>query len=365
MGAITARSARVLIEATTVLLLACRSAGRASGWGGDLMFIHRRNPLDPVGGQETPEKVYFSRRKWLAAAGLGAGGAALAYYGWQWWRGSDESVLAGGRPDGASALPGERFYPAPRDGQFTYGRTETDEAEAARYTNFYEFSSFKWSWRLVGPFRIDPWTVTIDGLCRNPSRLSIDELLKTFITSFSERQYRHRCVERWAMAVPWSGIPLAALIKAADPLAVATHVRFVSFNRPSEAPGISGQPDFPWPYTEGLTLAEAANELAFIATGMYGHPLLKQHGAPVRLVVPWKYGYKSIKSIERIEFVDREPATFWSTIAPEAYPFESNVDPDVARPWPQREEHMLGTGETFPTQKYNGYAQYVAELYPA
>jgi sulfoxide reductase catalytic subunit YedY len=321
--------------------------------------------LEPRGGTETSESVYLNRRRFVRAAGisLGIGAAAgLGYLGWQRYRGTDAEVLAGGRPDGASL---EGLYPAARDERFEYGRAETLEAAAARYTNFYEFSSFKWSWRLVDTFKSDPWTLTVDGLCRNPVKVDLDDLLWRYRSQMVERQYRHRCVETWAMAIPWSGFPLAELIKAADPLPAATHVRFVSFNRPEEAPGIASSAEYPWPYSEGLTLAEAGNELTLLATGMYGHALLKQHGAPIRLVVPWKYGFKSIKSIERIEFVDREPATFWTTLRPEAYPFESNVEPDVPRPWPQDRERMLGTGEEFATKMYNGYGEYVAQLYAA
>jgi len=166
------------------------------------------------------------------------------------------------------------------------------------------------------------------------------------------------------MAVPWTGVPMAKIIQDADPLPRATHVMFVSFMRPEQATQQQGD-EYPWPYTEGLTLPEATNELALLATGIYGQPLLKQHGAPIRSVVPWKYGFKSIKSIQRIEFVDHEPPTFWNTIAPDAYPFEANVEPDVPRPWPQHTERMLGSGAIFPTQLYNGYAEYVTDLYPA
>jgi sulfoxide reductase catalytic subunit YedY len=326
----------------------------------------KREGFKPVEGSETPESVYLNRRKFLRAAGISAGIAsagAAGWYGWRRFQGTSAEVLAGGRPDGLSRIEAEGFYPAPRDERFEYGRAETIETEAARYTNFYEFSSFKWSWRLVDTFKSDPWTLCIDGLCRNPSKRAIDDVLRKHRKSLGERQYRNRCVETWAMAVPWTGIPLASLIAEADPLPEATHVRFVSFNRPDEAPGIADSPQYPWPYTEGLTLAEATNELTLLATGMYGHPLLKQHGAPVRLVVPWKYGYKSIKSIERIEFVNREPATFWTTLRPEAYPFESNVEPEVPRPWSQQVEKMLGTGEIHRTELYNGYGDYVAQLY--
>ena len=171
------------------------------------------------------------------------GAAALGgYYGWRRFQGSNEEVLAGGRPDGLERIDAGRFYPAVRDERFEYGRHETVEAEAARYTNFYEFSSFKWSWRLVDTFKSDPWTLTVDGLCRNPLKLDIDGLLKRYRGSLVERQYRHRCVETWAMAIPWAGIPLAQLLRDADPLAEATHVRFVSFHRPEEAPGIAESP---------------------------------------------------------------------------------------------------------------------------
>jgi sulfoxide reductase catalytic subunit YedY len=330
------------------------------------MFIHQPDPLAPRGGTETPVRAYLSRRNWLRLAGYG-GLAAVAGGGYWAWRrvanGGNDEVLAAGRWSPEAEQKYAEFYPAQRDPRFTYDRAETAAVEAARYTNFYEFSSYKWCWKYVGQFQPDPWTIEIGGLCRNPLTLDLSALQKQFRSEIVERQYRHRCVERWAMAVPWTGIPLAAILKAADPLAQATHVRFVSFERPSEAPHQATSSEFPWPYTEGLTIAEAANELPLLATGIYGRPLLKQHGAPLRLVVPWKYGYKSIKSVQRIEFVGREPATFWSTLNPNAYPFESNVDPQIHRPWDQSHETMLGTGERRPTEKFNGYGQWVASLY--
>src|SRR5262245_44747464 len=330
------------------------------------MFIHSPDPLAPRGGQETPEKVFLSRRSWLRVAAFGSA-AAAGGIGYALWRqnasGRDDDVLAAGRWIPEAERKYAAYYPARRDEQFAYGRAETAAAEAARYTNFYEFSRFKWCWKYVGRFQPDPWMISVGGLCRNPLKFDLAQLHQQFQSDLIERQYRHRCVERWAMAVPWTGFPLAALVKAADPLAQATHVRFVSFNRPSEAPHQAEGGEFPWPYSEGLTIAEATNELPLLAVGVYGRPLLKQHGAPVRLVVPWKYGYKSIKSVERIEFVGREPATFWSTLNPDAYPFESNVDPRIPRPWNQSHETMLGTGEWRPTEKFNGYGQWVAGLY--
>ncbi len=328
------------------------------------MFIRKRHPCEPVGGTETPEKLALGRRRFLTKAAAGAGAvAASGFVGWRWFRGSDQEVIERGVPLTEENRKFARFYPAKREPSFEYGRAETIESDAARYTNFYEFSRFKWSWRLVDNFTTDPWTITIDGLCRQPLKLDIGDFLARYADDLVERQYRHRCVETWAMAIPWTGVPLARLLKDVDPLAEATHVRFVSFHRPSEAPGIKELSDAPWPYVEGLTIAEAANKLTLLATGMYGHPLLKQHGAPIRLVVPWKYGFKSIKSIERIELVGREPATFWSTLNPQAYPFQANVEPEVPRPWPQATERMLGSGEEFQTRLYNGYEKFVAGLY--
>ena len=326
------------------------------------MFVHKKNPLDPDSTTETPEGVYFNRRKWLAAAGVGVGAGVAGYLGWNAWRGSDEAVIAGGQVEPPPTSEQKVYFPAPRDSRFTYGRAETDRHEAARYTNFYEFSSFKSSWRFVDAFQPLPWTIKVAGLCRNPMQWDIDDFHAAYEDSLVERQYRHRCVERWAMAVPWTGIPLARLLQDSDPLPTATHVRFVSFYRPDEA-AQQRSTEYPWPYEEGLTIAEAMNDLTLLTTGIYGRPLLKQHGAPVRLVVPWKYGFKSIKSIDRIELIDHEPETFWSTLNPDAYPFESNVEPDVPRPWPQAQEWMLGTKEVFSTQLYNGYEEQVADLY--
>jgi len=330
------------------------------------MNIQLSDPLAPRGGSETPERVFWSRRRWLQVAGLGAVGAAagLGYRQWNSFSsGDDDAVLAAGRWPPEAQRKYAAYYPADRDRRFEYGREETSPAEAARFTNFYEFSRFKWCWKYVGSFQPDPWTITIDGLCRTPLRLDLEQFHHQFRDDLVERQYRHRCVEKWAMAVPWTGLPLAEVLKAADPLAQATHVRFVSFHRPTEAPQQASGSEFPWPYTEGLTIAEATSDLTLLAVGVYGRPLLKQHGAPIRLVVPWKYGYKSIKSVERIELVGRQPATFWSTLNPRAYPFESNVDPAVGRPWDQSFEKLLGSGEQVRTAKYNGYERWVAGLY--
>ena len=164
------------------------------------------------------------------------------------------------------------------------------------------------------------------------------------------------------MVIPWIGVPLSKVIERAEPTAKATFIQFTTLLRPSQMPGQTTSV-LEWPYVEGLRMDEAKHPLTILAVGMYGKPLLKQHGAPVRIVVPWKYGYKSIKSVQSIELTDRQPQTFWSTLNPNAYPFESNVDPRVPRPWDQQSETMLGTGEVIPTLPLNGYGEYVAHLY--
>ncbi len=310
-------------------------------------------------GDVTPKKVVLTRRTWLKAAGgvavLAAGG------GLAWWKlrdATDDQILEAGQVAQAVGP----FYPARRNPDFAaVDRAVSEEAAAARYCNFYEFSSTKGVWAYVDRFEPLPWTLEVAGLVSRPRTYDMDSLLRTF--PLQERIYRHRCVEAWAMVVPWVGFPLRELIRRAEPQPGARFVRFVSFLRPEQAPRQQYSSD-PWPYTEGLTLAEATNELTLLATGMYGHPLLKQHGAPVRLVVPWKYGFKNAKSIVRIELTSEQPATFWNTLAPHEYDFWANVDPEVPHPrWSQRTERMLGTGERFDTQPYNGYGPWVAALY--
>ena len=307
----------------------------------------------------TPESTFMTRRRWLGlgatALGLGAVGGGLY---WRFRPGTKAEVLG----TEAENPPGADLYPAAPNGEFVdAGRRMTIDTDAASHTNFYEFSSLKDVWRHVEPFHPTPWKVEIAGMVARPRTYDIDDLVRAF--PLEERVYRLRCVERWAIVIPWTGFPLAALLNKAEPLPGAKYVRFVTFERPSEASKQRNR-SMPWPYTEGLTLAEATNPLAFLATGIYGKPLIKQHGAPIRLVVPWKYGFKSGKSIVRIELTDEQPATFWNTLQPREYDFEANVDPDKPHPrWSQKLERMLGTGEEFPTKVYNGYGEWVAKLY--
>jgi sulfoxide reductase catalytic subunit YedY len=316
-------------------------------------------PWDLPEREVTPEAQVLRRRIWLKWCGFG--GLALAAGGGLWWwrhRGTDAQVLGTGSAQGDFS----KYYPAPRNGQFADAdRPLTAENEAARYCNFYEFTGNKDVWSRVERFQPLPWTMEVGGLVARPRTFDLDELHREF--ALEERIYRHRCVEAWAMVIPWTGIPLARLLRKLEPLPDARFVRFVTFQRPDQAPQQKND-RMPWPYNEGLTLAEATNELAFIATGMYGHPLLKQHGAPVRLVVPWKYGFKSAKSIVRIELTATQPATFWNTLAPHEYGFEANVEPDVPHPrWSQQIERLLGTNEVRPSMLYNGYGEWVARLY--
>jgi sulfoxide reductase catalytic subunit YedY len=243
---------------------------------------------------------------------------------------------------------------------FRLDRPLTEEKVAARYNNFYEFSSGKGNvWKLA-QFTSEPWKIEVTGLVQKPQTFDLDDLRHRM--PIEERHYRFRCVEAWAMDIPWIGFPMRALLNRVEPLAQARNVRLTTYDfREGKSSVFS---NYPWPYNEGLTLAEAMNPLTLLAVGIYGHVLPKQHGAPVRLVVPWKYGFKSLKSIVRIELTAHQPATFWNTIAPREYDFRANVEPHVPHPrWSQAIERMIGTGERRLTLLYNGYEPYVAHLY--
>jgi methionine sulfoxide reductase catalytic subunit len=232
-----------------------------------------------------------------------------------------------------SADPYRALYPAKRNETFVLDRDITPERITSRYNNFYEFGSSKEIADAAQSLKIRPWTVKIDGLVENPQELAIDDLIAAM--PLEERLYRHRCVEGWAMAVPWTGFPLAALLSRAKPLGSAKYVRMETFLDRIMAPG-QRQFWYPWPYVEGLTLAEAGNDLAFMVTGAYGKPLGKSFGAPLRLAVPWKYGFKSIKSITRISLVEKRPDTFWEHLQASEYGFWANVNPAVPHPrWSQ------------------------------
>ncbi len=302
----------------------------------------------------TPESVYLRRREFLKGTALTALATGALLTGCSSGAGPEEEMTV-------TELD-KSLYPAKRNPAFTLDRKLTDEDVAAGYNNFYEFTSVKEDVRIhARVLQTRPWTVEVTGLVRKPQTFDIDTLLKTF--PLEERLYRLRCVEAWAMAVPWSGFPFKALLDLVEPIPQAKYVRMTTFYKPFTA---QGQLAFwePWPYMEGLTIEEARNELAFLATGIYGHTLPKQHGAPLRLVVPWKYGFKSIKSIVKIELIDFKPPTFWNTLQGLEYDFQANVDPTLPHPrWPQTKEKMIGTGEIRRTLPFNGYGEHVAHLY--
>jgi sulfoxide reductase catalytic subunit YedY len=257
--------------------------------------------------------------------------------------------------------PTADLYPAKRNEAYTLDRPITDENINGHYNNFYEFGMSK---NIADPAQdlpVRPWTIKIDGNVEKPFEIGVDDLIRKI--GLEERTYRHRCVEAWSMAIAWTGFPLAKLIMLARPLGNATYVRMETFQNPKIAPG-QRQPWYPWPYVEGLTMAEAANDLTFIATGAYGHPLAKQHGAPLRLTVPWKYGFKSIKSIVKFTFTDKRPKGMWEVLQPAEYGFWANVNPQVPHPrWSQATEEVIGTGERRPTLLFNGYGDTVSNLY--
>jgi methionine sulfoxide reductase catalytic subunit len=273
-----------------------------------------------------------------------------------------------GNPELAATLKTASLN-AERNARYAVNRAVTPQMIAAGYNNFYEFGDNKQIWQSAQKLPLNDWQVEVTGQVNHPRTYDLDDFKKRF--PLEERIYRFRCVEAWAMVVPWVGFPMRSLLKEVDPQSTAKFVRFTSFYDQEICPGpgfLSGP--LPWPYTEGLSIAEMANELAFFAVGIYGQELPKQHGAPLRMVLPWKYGFKGAKSIVKIEFLDQQPATFWNSLSPNEYGFTANVDPQVPHPrWSQAQEHLLGAGsnpyvwEQQPTLPYNGYEQYVGDLY--
>ncbi|MCC6234308.1 MAG: protein-methionine-sulfoxide reductase catalytic subunit MsrP [Verrucomicrobiales bacterium] len=303
----------------------------------------------------TPESVFWNRRRVVKSLGLAGLSGLVAGVG---------VGRVGGAPAPSAAGPYAKGYPHARAAGFDPGWSLTDEAVASKYNNFYEFTLSKDVYKRVAKFETAPWKLEVGGLVESPLTLDAAELIDGM--ALEERVYRFRCVEAWAMIVPWTGFPLAKLVERVKPKPEARFVRFVTAAKRDEMPGIAENPEYPWPYFEGLRLDEALHPLTMVVTGVYGKPLPRQFGAPIRVVVPWKYGYKSPKSIVKIEFVANQPKTFWETLIPREYPFESNVDPGVPHPrWSQATERMIDTGDRVKTKKYNGYAEQVARLYPS
>jgi sulfoxide reductase catalytic subunit YedY len=310
------------------------------------MLIRNRRRWEIRESATTPESVFLDRRRFLALAGLGAG------------------AIAAGVPHRARAeetSPIADLFPAKRNEAFKLDRGITPEEINANYNNFYEFGSQKTVGADAQALVARPWTVSVGGMVAEEKTIDVDKLIRAM--PVEERLYRHRCVEAWSMTIPWTGFPLRALVDWAEPTSAATYVRFETFMDPEMAPGQS-QFWYPWPYVEGLTIAEATNDLAFMVMGAYGKTLADQFGAPLRLAVPWKYGFKSIKSITKITFTDERPTSFWEQLQASEYGFWANVNPEVAHPrWSQAQERVLHSGEMVPTLLFNGYAEEVAGLY--
>ncbi len=272
-----------------------------------------------------------------------------------------EGALGGAVGGGLLSGAASADVPAQNALRFDPGRPVTPEKTVFTYNNYYEFGSQKSIWRAAQRLRLSPWSLTIDGLVKKPLTIALPDLIRRM--PIEQRIYRHRCVEAWAMTVPWQGFALSALVKLAEPLGSAKFLAFTTVEQKDTMPGLV-ESWYPWPYREGVTMAEATNELAFLATGLYGMPLKPQNGGPIRLVLPWKYGFKSAKSLIRISFVEKQPPTFWSFIAPNEYGFWANVNPAVPHPrWSQAYERLIGTNQRVPTRIYNGYGKWVAPLY--
>jgi len=301
----------------------------------------------PVSPSEiTPEHIYLNRRQFLKTVGVVSATALLAAC-------APKSLVAQPTP------PPDLEVSAQTD---ELGDTLNTYEQITNYNNYYEFSTDK---EAVAPlskdFKTAPWQVEVYGLVNKPRTFGLEDLLKLFPPE--ERIYRLRCVEAWSMVIPWSGFQLSKLLEAVEPLSSARYVRFESILDPAQMPGQRSK-FYPWPYQEGLTIEEALSPLTILATGLYGKDLPPQDGAPLRLVVPWKYGFKSLKAIVKIELIDMEPTTMWSTIAPDEYGFYANVNPQVPHPrWSQASERRIGQAGRRPTLMFNGYAEQVAELY--
>ena len=309
------------------------------------MHIRAKRGWELPESAATPEAVFLNRRRFAAA--MAAGPMLLA--------------LGSGAANADDADPSAKLYPVKRNESYKLDRPVTPENLVTSYNNYYEFGSSKDIASDAQALPIRPWTITIDGMVQKPMTIAIDDLLAKM--PLEERLYRHRCVEAWSIAVPWSGFALKALVDLAQPLGSAKYIQFTSFEDPDVADGQKAS-WYPWPYLEGVTMAEATNDLAFMVTGAYGKPLPKQNGAPLRIALPWKYGFKSAKGLVRFTFTDKQPMNFWQALQASEYGFWANVNPDVPHPrWSQATERELATGDRVPTLLFNGYAEYVAGIY--
>ncbi|MBI3006233.1 MAG: protein-methionine-sulfoxide reductase catalytic subunit MsrP [Ignavibacteriales bacterium] len=306
------------------------------------MLIKRKD--DIKSSEITPEHLYYNRREWIRMASVAMGGMAVG------------SIMS------ENALALTQDYKPKAKGPYDTDEKLNSYKDITTYNNYYEFGTDKSDpVENSGSFKPKPWTVAVEGHVKKPAVYNLEDLLKPF--KMEDRIYRMRCVEAWSMVIPWMGFPLADLVKKVEPTSRAKYVAFETVFRPAEMPG-QKRPFLKWPYVEGLRLDEAMNPLSFMATGLYGKELPNQNGAPLRLVTPWKYGFKGIKSIIKIKFVQDEPPTTWNIAAPDEYGFYSNVNPEVDHPrWTQKTERRIGEFRKRPTLMFNGYAEHVAGMY--
>ena len=327
--------------------------------------MEKRNFIDPqydsngpLVSEVTPEKLYFSRRRFMQMVLAGAGSLALAACGLAPDQAPTPAATAAqAAQPGAGAAPLKKL---PTTDELGGALTPYDTI--THYNNYYEFSFDKEPVADAAKnLKTSPWSVEISGLVDKPMTHSMEDILARFPQE--DRIYRLRCVEGWSMVVPWTGFQLNKLLELVKPKSTAKFLRFVSFNDTKQEPS-ANYPGFSWPYSEGLRMDEAMNDLTLLATGLYQKPLPNQDGAPIRLVVPWKYGFKSAKALVKIELIASQPPTYWSDAAPNEYGFYSNVNPEVPHPrWPQDTERRLGELGRRPTLKFNGYDKEVASLY--
>ncbi|MBZ8181049.1 protein-methionine-sulfoxide reductase catalytic subunit MsrP [Oscillatoria salina] len=328
-----------------------------------MTFIHISKPWQIPESKLTSEKAYFNRRRFIKSIiGASIGGSILTTTGCQ--KSSSQTALE-------ATLDTPKLKPVRTNPTFTESELDrplTNNLVAGQYNNFYEFGGNKRIWMNAQNLPTEDWQVKVTGLVKKPRNYDLDDIKKRF--SLEERNYRFRCVEAWSMALPWIGFPMKAIIEDVEPTSKAKFVKFSSFYDPEITTGPTLHfGSLPWPYTESLSIEEMANELAFFAVGIYGKELPKQHGAPIRAVLPWKYGFKGAKSIVKIEFVETQPATFWHTTVPNEYDYIANVNPDKPHPrWSQASEKFIGESSEIAwvrkqTLPYNGYGEFVASLY--
>lgn len=304
------------------------------------MLVRTRRGWELPESAATPEALVVGRRK-----GLGLIGGGLA-------------AGLGLLPNAPASAQGTA---APGDPRFDPGRATTPERNATTYNNYYEFGDSKDVVSAARKLKMDPWSIRFEGMVAQPREIGLEDLLKQ--VRMEERVLRHRCVETWAMTVPWTGFPLSEFVRLAQPAAGAKYLVLETAQQPDVMPGLR-QIWYSWPYIEGCTLAEAQNELGFVATGMYGKPLPPQNGGPIRVLFPWKYGFKSGKSVVKVTFTDKRPVSFWEQLQSSEYGFWANVNPAVPHPrWSQATERLLGSNERVPTRIFNGYGEFVADLY--